>query len=227
MISVIIACGGNSTRMGGINKLLLDLEGMTVCERTVRAFCDIPDVREIILTCSLEFKNAFLEKLTGEIPVKLKFAQNGETRQKSVENGILSCDENSQLVCVHDGARPLILKDTIIKAISDAKEYGASVVCVPCKDTVKVADSKGNVCNTPPRETLFLTQTPQIFILKKYKEALNFAKEKGLDFTDDSQLFEAVGEMPHITVGDYTNIKITTPDDIIIAKQILAVRKEK
>lgn len=227
MISVIIACGGSSTRMGGINKLLLELDGMTVCERTIRAFCDIPDVGEIILSCSLEFKNAFLEKLTGEIPVKLKFAPNGDTRQKSVSNGISLCDDSCELVCVHDGARPLILKDTIIKVICDAKEFGASVVCVPCKDTVKIADKNGNVFNTPPRETLFLTQTPQIFSLKKYKEALDFAKEKGLDFTDDSQLFEAVGIMPHITVGEYTNIKITTPEDIIIAKQILAERKEK
>lgn len=227
MVSVIIACGGNSTRMGGVNKLLLDLDGMTVCQRTIEAFCEIEEVSEIILTCSESFKEEILKKFTRKFPVTIKFAPNGETRQKSVEKGFAVCDEKCELVCVHDGARPLILKDTIKKAISDAKKYSASVVCVPCKDTVKVADAEGKVRETPPRETLYLTQTPQIFDRKKYKDALDFAKEKGLDFTDDSQLFEAVGIMPHITVGDYSNIKITTPEDIIIAKQILNSRKEK
>ena len=227
MISVIVASGGSSTRMGGVNKLLLELEGMTVCERTIRAFCDIEGVSEIIITCSESFKEEIFSKLKEEIPVSLKFAPNGSTRQKSVENGIGVCDENNSLVCIHDGARPLVLNETIEKAISDAREYKASVVCVPCKDTVKVSDSNGNVKETPPRENLYLTQTPQIFDLSMYKEALEFANKNGLDFTDDSQLFEAVGIMPHITVGDYSNIKITTPEDIIIAKQILNSRKEK
>lgn len=228
MISVIIACGGSSTRMGkGVNKLLLTLEGMTVIERTVMAFCEIDEVSEIILCCSESFKEEFLNRKTLLVSKTLKFAENGETRQKSITNGFKECDPSCELVCVHDGARPLISGEVIRAAVDDAKKYGSAVVCVPCKDTVKISDSNGAVLETPPRERLFLTQTPQIFTYEGYKKAVSFAEENSLDFTDDSQLFEAMGIMPHITVGDYSNIKITTPDDIAVASQLISQRKQK
>lgn len=222
MVSVIIACGGSSSRMGGINKLLMKLGEMTVLERTISAFCEIDSVGEIILACSEEFKRDFQKIKRAEFSKPIVFAQNGETRQKSVANGFYSCNENADLVCIHDGARPLILRKTIEKAISDAEKFGSSVVCVPCKDTVKLADESGNVMQTPPRDRLFSTQTPQIFLKEEYKTALAYAEENGFDFTDDSQLFEAIGKRPHITAGDYSNIKITTVEDIALAEQYLS-----
>ncbi|NLZ45533.1 MAG: 2-C-methyl-D-erythritol 4-phosphate cytidylyltransferase [Clostridiales bacterium] len=227
MVSVIIPCGGKSTRMGGIDKLFLEIEGISVIERTVMPFADVNSIKEIILCCSDSFKSKFYSVLKSNFKVPVKFAPNGETRQQSVANGFKIVDNTCNFVCVHDGARPLISSDTISKAILDAKKYGSSVVCVPCKDTVKISDNFGYVKETPPRDTLFLTQTPQIFSYKKYKEALEFSWKNSLDFTDDSQLFEALGIMPHITVGDYSNIKITTPEDIAVAQQILKFNKSK
>lgn len=227
MVSVIIACGGSSTRMGGINKLLMKLDGITVVERTILAFSNIKEVDEIVITCSESFKEELLRTMTVQIPVTLKFAPNGETRQQSVANGFSACSSESKFVCVHDGARPLVSKTIIENAISDAVRYGSAVVCVPCKDTVKIADAEGTIVETPPRNRLFLTQTPQIFLYEKYKEAVSFSLKCGFDFTDDSQLFEAMGIMPHITVGDYSNIKITTPEDIAVAQQILLQKNMK
>ena len=226
MVSVIIACGGNSTRMGGTNKLLMKLDGMTVIEKTVRAFCEINNVSEIILCCCEALEKEISKTFLKNISKPVKFAPNGETRQKSVANGFEVCDKRNDLVCIHDGARPLILEETIKKSICDALKYGSSVVCVPCKHTVKISADNGSVKQTPAREKLFLTQTPQIFRTSQYQDALEFAKEKGEDFTDDSQLFEAMGIMPHITVGEYSNIKITTPEDIILANQLIKQRKD-
>lgn len=227
MVSVILACGGNSTRMGGINKLLLKLDGITVIERTMLEFCKVKAVDELIVCSSEAFKDELLRTMTSEIPITLKFAPNGETRQKSVSNGFAMCDSQCRLVCVHDGARPLVTKEIIESAIEDALKYSCAVVCVPCKDTIKVSDANATIVETPPRNRLFMTQTPQIFEYDKYHEAVVFAEKCGFDFTDDSQLFEAMGIMPHITIGDYGNIKITTPEDIAVAQQILMQRGRK
>lgn len=227
MVSVILACGGSSTRMGGVNKLFMELDGMTVVERTILAFDAIDEVSEIVLCCSEEFGRELTERIKIKINKPLKLAPNGKTRQQSVFNGFEACDSKSELVCIHDGARPLVLTSTIKKAFADAREFQSAVVCVPCKDTVKLSDGKGTVQETPPRERLFLTQTPQVFRCDKYKEAVLFARKNGNDYTDDSQLFEAMGIMPHITVGDYSNIKITTPEDIAVASQLLRQQTER
>lgn len=221
MVSVIMACGGNSTRMGGVNKLLMKIDGITVLERAMLAFCQVKAVDEIIICCSESFKDEFQRAMTVEIPITLKFAPNGDTRQKSVSNGFLACDSQCKYVCVHDGARPLITKEIIQTAIEDAVKYESAVVCVPCKDTIKVSDVNGTIVETPPRNRLFMAQTPQIFKYDKYKEAVLFSEKCGFDFTDDSQLFEAMGIMPHITMGDYSNLKITTPEDVSVAQQII------
>lgn len=227
MVSVIVACGGNSTRMGGVNKLLLKIDGITVLERTLLAFSNIKTVDEIIICSSDDFKDEFLRTLSIDIPITLKFAPNGETRQKSVSNGFMALSSECRYVCIHDGARPLVTKEIIESAIEDAVKYGSAVVCVPCKDTVKLSDGNGNIVETPPRNRLFMTQTPQIFGYEEYKEAIAFSEKCGFDFTDDSQLFEAMGIMPHITMGDYGNIKITTPEDVAVAQQILLERNQK
>lgn len=221
MISVIIPCGGKSTRMGGVDKLFLKINGLTTIERTILAFSQIEIVKEIIVCCSDTFETKVKDLIKSDINKLLKFAPNGNTRQESVYNGFSIANNSCNFICVHDGARPLISTDTIIKAVSDAKEYGSAVVCVPCKDTVKISDGFGTVRETPSRERLFLTQTPQIFKYEQYEKSITFARKNLLDFTDDSQMFETIGIMPHITIGEYSNIKITTPEDVVIAEQIL------
>ena len=225
--SAVIVCAGNSTRMGGINKILLPLGNRLVIGVTMQAFQACESISEIIIVAResdipeiiREAKNAGITKLK-------ECTTGGNTRQESVINGIKKISKDSQLVAVHDGARPLVKPEHIEKAIKDAKVFGGATLGVPVKDTIKVVDD-GIITDTPPRKSLYITQTPQIFKRSLYFEGIDFALEHGLDFTDDCQLVEAIGGKVYMTTGDYTNIKITTPEDIKIAETLLKMCNEK
>ena len=224
MFSVVIVSAGNSTRMKGINKQFLDLDGVPVIIRTVMAFDYIDDVCEIIVVSS----NNMLENTINlfsqyKFNKNINFTTGGNTRQESVFNGIsLVCDE-SDYIAIHDGARPLISKNTIEFAFLNAKKYNATTVGVPVKDTIKIL-SNGFIESTPPREKLFITQTPQVFEKKLYINAMQKAIAENKDFTDDCQLIESFGEKIFMTIGEYTNIKITTPEDVNLASSFLEGR---
>jgi 2-C-methyl-D-erythritol 4-phosphate cytidylyltransferase len=144
----------------------------------------------------------------------------GDTRQKSVINGIRCISKESEMVAVHDGARPLVKPEHIEKTIRDARVFGGATLGVPVKDTIKMVDD-GLITDTPPRKNLYITQTPQVFKRNLYFEGIDFALEHNLDFTDDCQLVEAIGGKVYMTTGDYTNIKITTPEDIKLAETLM------
>ncbi|MBP5581092.1 MAG: 2-C-methyl-D-erythritol 4-phosphate cytidylyltransferase, partial [Ruminococcus sp.] len=144
----------------------------------------------------------------------------GFTRQESVFNGVRKISKDTELVAIHDGARPLVKSEHIEKVIKDASVFGGATLGVPVKDTIKTVDG-GLIIDTPPRSSLYITQTPQIFKRRLYFEGIDFALEHGLDFTDDCQLVEAIGGKVAMTVGDYTNIKITTPEDNASAEVLL------
>lgn len=219
-VCAVIACGGNSSRMGGVNKLTAELCGEAVIIRTIKAFEKVEAIGKIILSVSKNSADE-IEKLVNKAglskPVEIVYG--GSTRQESVANGVVKANDFGY-VCIHDGARPLITADVIERAINDAYSFGASVVCTPSKDTIKLSDGE-RVLKTPPREMLFSAQTPQVIRRDLYLKAYEKAKASGLDFTDDSQLCEFYGVNPKITVGEYTNIKITTSEDMVIAGEIL------
>lgn len=123
---------------------------------------------------------------------------------------------------MHDAARPFITPEEIETVCADAEKYGAATLAVPVKDTIKVAAADGTVCATPERSTLRAIQTPQVFRLSLYKEALCLAKNAGKQYTDDCQLIEAAGGKVYLTPGDYKNIKITTPEDLLVAEAFAA-----
>ncbi|MBR0140990.1 MAG: 2-C-methyl-D-erythritol 4-phosphate cytidylyltransferase [Ruminococcus sp.] len=225
--SAVIVCAGNSTRMGGINKILLPLGNRLVIGVTMHAFQACESISEIIIVARDSDIPEIIKEAENAGITKLKeCTTGGNTRQESVINGIKKISKDSQLVAVHDGARPLIKPEHIEKAIKDAKVFGGATLGVPVKDTIKVVDD-GIITDTPPRKSLYITQTPQIFKRNLYFEGIDFALEHGLDFTDDCQLVEAIGGKVYMTTGDYTNIKITTPEDIKIAETLLKVRYEK
>lgn len=199
------------------SKLLLELDGKTVLERSVQKFLDISDIDEVIVVAREMDIETFANILDNE---RVSFAIGGDSRQKSVSNAIETIDD-AEFVIIHDGARPLIEIEAIENTIRCAKDYKAAAVGVPVKDTIKVVDKDNFVVDTPNRSILFAVQTPQAFDFKLYKEAMEKAKEDGKDFTDDCQLIEYIGAKVKMVEGDYTNIKITTPDDIITATQIL------
>ncbi len=199
------------------SKLLLKINGKTVLERSVNAFLNISDVDEVIVVAREKDIPAFSDILTDE---RVSFAVGGDTRQQSVMNALDVIDD-CELIIIHDGARPLIKSEDIENTIRAAKENKAAAVGVFVKDTVKVVDKNGFVVSTPDRSTLFAVQTPQIFDFELYRNAAQNATEKGLDFTDDCQLVESFNQKVKTVVGSYSNIKITTPDDIVLAENLL------
>lgn len=213
-ISVIITAGGSSVRYGK-DKLLETINGKTVIECSVNAFLPL-DPREIIISAS--------EKLEKEISDKFKHIKNlkitrgGKTRQDSVFNALKACT-NPDFVCIHDAARPLIKIDNIKSCLEKAIEKGAAITAVKATDTIKKVDKNGKIIETPDRDTLWCVQTPQIF---KYKTILA-AHEKlfGKSFSDDAGMLEFLGFPVYIDEGDYSNIKITTPKDILLAELLI------
>lgn len=199
------------------SKLLLKINGKTVLERSVNAFLNISDVDEVIVVAREKDIPAFSDILTDE---RVSFVVGGDTRQQSVMNALDVIDD-CELIIIHDGARPLIKSEDIENTIRAAKENKAAAVGVFVKDTIKVVDKNGFVVSTPDRSTLFAVQTPQIFDFELYKNAAQNAREKGLDFTDDCQLVESFNKKVKTVVGSYSNIKITTPDDIVLAENLL------
>lgn len=151
----------------------------------------------------------------------LTITEGGKERQDSVSNGAALCGD-AEYIAVHDAARPFITPEEIETVCADAEKYGAATLAVPVKDTIKVAAADGTVCATPERSTLRAIQTPQVFRLSLYKEALCLAKNAGKQYTDDCQLIEAAGGKVYLTPGDYKNIKITTPEDLLVAEAFAA-----
>lgn len=219
--SAIIVCAGNSTRMGGVNKILMPLGKRLVIGVTMQAFEKCESIKEIIIVArenDIPEIQAEAEK-TGITKLK-KCTAGGSTRQESVINGVKCISKDTELVAIHDGARPLVKPEHIEKAIKDASVFGGATLGVPVKDTIKMVED-GLITDTPPRKFLYITQTPQVFKRSLYFESIDFALEHNLDFTDDCQLVEAIGGKVCMTNGDYTNIKITTPEDIAIAEVLL------
>ncbi|MCM1286362.1 MAG: 2-C-methyl-D-erythritol 4-phosphate cytidylyltransferase [Acetobacter sp.] len=222
-VAVILGAGSGTRMKADKSKLLLDINGKTVLERTVAAFSSINEIDEIIVVCRENDLNAFEDVLNS---YDVSYCFGGSTRQKSVSNAVETIYD-ADLLIVHDGARPLVTEKEIIDTLNQAQKYGAAAVGVPVKDTIKIVDRNFKIVDTPDRETLISIRTPQIFDFEMYKKALNLACEQGEDFTDDCRLFENAGYSVYVVKGEYSNIKITTPEDIPMAESILKMRGEE
>lgn len=216
----VIAAGGMAQRMQGVNKQILKIEGVPVLVRSIRALAAIPDIREMVVVARSEL----FEQLEGwkqeyHLP-DFRLTEGGATRQQSVFNGVGCLSEQVEYLVIHDGARPFADRQLIDRCLQSAVEHQAATAAVPVKDTIKQAADDGSIAATPDRSRLYLTQTPQIFQAQLYRRAAKQAQEEGLDFTDDCQLMEHLGHRVWLAQGDYRNIKITTPEDIVIARAI-------
>lgn len=223
-ISVIIPAAGMGKRMNSkINKQFIKIKDVPVLARTLIEFNNCDYIDEIIVVTrydEIDFcKKEIIEKY-GLYKVK-NVIQGGQERQDSVYNGLKEVNKKSDIVIIHDGARPFIKREIIEENIKFAIEYGACVTGVPVKDTIKKVNLNGEVVDTPNRKELWAIQTPQTFrydlVLKAYEKAQldNFLG------TDDSMLVERIGHKVKIVMGDYSNIKITTPEDLIIAEALV------
>lgn len=222
--TAIILAAGNGTRMkADKSKLLLEINGKTVIERTVNTFSNIADIDDIIVVVR-ETDIPLYENVLSKY--NISYCIGGSTRQESVSNAVETVD-NADMLIIHDGARPLVTENEISNTLRVAQEKGAAAVGVNVKDTIKVVDRNNKIINTPQRSSLIAIQTPQIFKFDKYVEAMKLAKEQNKDFTDDCKLLENAGEDVFVVDGEYTNIKITTPEDIPVAESILNARGEE
>lgn len=222
-IAVILGAG-NGTRMGiDKSKLLLDLCGKTVIERSVEAFLNLAVIDEIIVVC----RECDVEEFSRLLPdEEVSFVVGGATRQESVRNAVETIDECDYII-IHDGARPLVSKNTILKTLDEAQISQAAATGVYVKDTIKVIDKDLNIVDTPERSSLISIQTPQIFDFSVYKKALEKATEQKKDFTDDCRLVENLGLQVKTVIGEYENLKITTKSDVILAEALIKAREGK
>ncbi len=223
-VTAIIVAAGNSTRMGcGMSKQFIPLLGRPAVGYTFRAFEDAHTISEVVVVCRESDLSQIKEIAENENCKKIKsYVFGGATRSESVCAGVMAASEYTTHFAIHDGARALILPEDIDSVVSVAFDCRAAALAVPVTDTIKVVDAQGYIVSTPDRATLRGAQTPQVFEKSLYLSALQSNKDN--DFTDDCALVETQGARVKIVIGDYTNIKITTPQDIPLAEGVLKKR---
>ncbi len=224
----LIPAAGIGKRMGAsINKQYLKLNGMPIVARTISVFEQSPLINAIYLVIPAEeipYCQKHVVEACGFSKV-VAIVAGGKERQNSVMNGLNAMRDfvsDEDVILIHDGVRPLITEDALRESIRIATLHDGALVAVPVKDTIKTVHG-GIVTGTPPRESLWQAQTPQTFRFGKIFTAHLTAESDGFCGTDDASLIERTGGKVHIVQGDYRNIKITTPEDLILAEAFLEV----
>ena len=218
-VGAVIVAAGRSERMGGVDKLFIDLGGMTVLARSILAFTTHPEVDDIVVVAS-QANDAAVIDLTKRVASAARVVLGGPRRRDSVSNGLEAMSGSTELVLVHDGARPLVDAASIDAAIAGGREHGAAVCAIPIVDTVKRGGEDGMVRGTVSRQGLYLAQTPQAFHIDLLRHAHSFTD---IDVTDDAALVELMDAPIVLVQGSPRNIKITTPEDLRLAEAFLAL----
>jgi 2-C-methyl-D-erythritol 4-phosphate cytidylyltransferase/2-C-methyl-D-erythritol 2,4-cyclodiphosphate synthase len=215
-VSAIIAAAGAGRRLGGAKpKQLLDIGGGSMLSHSLRAFLEHPRIAEVVLVKPAGPLAIALPDLSGM--QKLRTVEGGPRRQDSVANGFDAADARSDVFLIHDAARPFVSADLISRTIDAAAAHGAAIVALQSRDTIKKVEA-GVVVDTIPRETIYLAQTPQGFRRDVLAAAVRLGRE-GIEATDEAGLAERAGFTVHIVDGDPGNVKITTEEDLIAARQ--------
>jgi 2-C-methyl-D-erythritol 4-phosphate cytidylyltransferase len=222
--AIIVAAGG-STRMGyRISKQLIPLCGRPAIEYTIRAFQDCDRIDEIIVVARPQDIED-IAHIAFNFQKVMTVTAGGADRAESVRRGIRAASKKACYYAIHDGARPLVTNAEIEHVVDAAFVYGAATLGTPVTDTLKVISGQANILSTPDRASLYAVQTPQVFERELYLRAVEHAVSENLSVTDDCTLVEAIGAKVKVIRGEYTNIKLTTPADLIFAEAILARRK--
>ncbi len=219
----VIVAAGSGSRMGGADKIFALLDGRPVLARAVETFEKSNLIDGIVIVLSRQNLDKGKKMVESESWTKVKdVCEGGERRQDSVLNG-LNCLGEYEWVVIHDGARPLITADLIENGLDAALETGAAIAAVPVTDTIKVAGDDLTIQGTPPRQSLWAAQTPQVFRYDIIAEAYRKLK---YDVTDDARVVEMMGGKVKLFQGSNDNIKITTPEDLATAEILLEKRKK-
>jgi 2-C-methyl-D-erythritol 4-phosphate cytidylyltransferase len=226
--SIVIVAAGQGKRMGaGKNKQFIELCGEPIIVHTLRVFESDPWCQEIILVVN-EQESELMKELIDKCKYKKvsKIVAGGLERQQSVKCGLDTIREGREIVLIHDGARPFIKRDVIHEVVKAAHDNGAAIVAVPVKDTVKrVKDEL--VTETINRSELWAVQTPQAFQVPLIKKVHEIAEQEQRLGTDDASLMEWYEHDVSVVEGDYLNIKLTTPEDLVFAEAIFGQRERR
>lgn len=220
----VVVAAGRGVRMGAaVNKVLLPLCGEPVIRHAVRAFCEADEIDGVVVVVSADETEQMRAALCGLEKV-CAIVPGGSTRQESVKNGLDALPKEARIVLVHDGARPLISRELIARCVRQTEDCGSAVVCTPVTDTVKV-EKDGCVVRTLDRSQLRAVQTPQCFFAGELKAAYEAAARDGVSVTDDASVMEHAGHSVHLLESSEVNFKLTTPEDLRRAEDIIGERK--
>ena len=220
----VVVAAGRGVRMGAaVNKVLLPLCGEPVIRHAVRAFCEADEIDGVVVVASADEMEQMRAALCGLEKV-CAIVPGGSTRQESVKNGLDALPKEARIALVHDGARPLISRELIARCIRQTEDCGSAVVCAPVTDTVKV-EKDGCVVRTLDRSQLRAVQTPQCFFAGELKAAYEAAARDGVSVTDDASVMEHAGHSVHLLESSEVNFKLTTPEDLRRAEDIIGERR--
>ena len=226
-VTALIPAAGMGKRMGkAIAKQFLPLGDMPMLAHTLLAFQRTTEVDEVIPILSQEDLEGCLKDVIEQFHItKVRtLVVGGKERQDSVANGLNKLEKDTAIVLVHDAVRPFVTTEMIRESIDYAKKGESVAVGVPLKDTVKEVNTKSMVVKTLERSRLWAIQTPQTFPVKVIRQAYAAAQKQNMYGTDDAMLVERAGNRVRVIMGSYENIKITTPEDLLLAEEILKRR---
>ena len=226
--SAIIVAAGRGTRCdcGGVTKQMTDLMGLPVVARTIMQFEQTKSIDEIIVVARKDEIPRYEEMISDLGWTKIaSVTAGGETRQKSVFNGLREVSEKADFIAVHDGCRCLVTPEMIEKVFGEAKIHGCAAAACRAKDTIKL-EKNGMISETIDRSHVWQAQTPQIFKAEILRAGAYIARDDGVEVTDDCMLAENLGFHVKLVDCGYSNIKITTPEDIYIAEALLRRRSD-
>ena len=224
MISAIILAGGKGKRMGSaISKQFIDIKGKPIIYYTLKKFSENKKIDNIIVVLPEDEVKYFKENILKKYELRInKIVIGGKERQDSVYNALKSLKNSStDIVLIHDGARPFISERVINEGIKFAEIYGAAAPGVMPKDTIKVKNEKNFSIDTPNRANLVSIQTPQVFKFDEILECHEKIRYNGEKVTDDTMVVEKYGYSVYLYDGEYTNIKVTTPEDLILGEKLI------
>lgn len=224
-LTVVVAAAGQGKRMGlGFNKVFAETEGLPIIVQNLKNLSKVNNLGEVYIVVGLGEEKVMQDVLyqyaLEYFPnVSWQLVIGGKERQDSVANALAKVTDEKGWVAVHDGARPYATADIFARVWAAARETGAAIAAVPCKDTIKMVDTKEQVIDTPSRAKLRAVQTPQIFSLELLRKAYARLEQNPEAVTDDASLVERLGTKVQVVLGDYNNIKITTQGDLPVKKE--------
>lgn len=217
-VAVLVPAAGAGERMGGVRKAFVEVAGRSVLDRALAAFLERDDVVEVVVALG---DGGDSPRVAGRDP-RIRAAEGGDSRFGSVANAFDRVESNAAVIAVHDAARPFPPSEVIDACIRLAASGCGAVAGIRAVDTVKRTDARGGVVETPPRAALWYAQTPQVFPRDLFARAVAHCRAAGIAPTDDAAMVEQLGERVRMVPSSATNLKITRPEDLVVAEAYLA-----